>query len=86
MMKITEAKIGDSIFHVIKKDLENITSLARDKIAKDLDLIDENLLHFVGLLTIQCMKKMNKLIKLSLVTIHFQCLKEILKILILISH
>ena len=31
---------------VKKKDLENITSLARDKIAKDLDLIDENAFAF----------------------------------------
>ena len=33
-------------FFAIKKDLENITSLARDKIAKDLDLIDENSFAF----------------------------------------
>ena len=48
MMKITEAKVGDSIFLACgkKKDLENITSLARDKIAKDLDLIDENAFAF----------------------------------------
>jgi aspartyl-tRNA synthetase len=29
-----------------KKELEKITSLARDKIAKDLDLIDENIFAF----------------------------------------
>ena len=47
MMKITEAKVGDSIFLACdKKNLENITSLARDKIAKDLDLIDENAFAF----------------------------------------
>ena len=47
MMKITEAKVGDSIFLACdKKNLENITSLAREKIAKDLDLIDENAFAF----------------------------------------
>jgi aspartyl-tRNA synthetase len=42
--KKTEAKVGDSIFLACAKtkELERITSLARDKIAKDLDLIDEN--------------------------------------------
>ena len=33
--------------HVVKqKELEKITSLARDKIANDLNLIDENLFAF----------------------------------------
>ena len=43
-MKITSAEVGDSIFLACGKvnDLEKITSLARDKIAKELDLIDEN--------------------------------------------
>ncbi len=44
IMKITSAEIGDSIFLACGKiyDLEKITSLARDKIAKELKLIDEN--------------------------------------------
>ena len=44
IMKMTSAEVGDSIFLACGKiiDLEKITSLARDKIAKDLDLIDEN--------------------------------------------
>ena len=44
IMKITSAKVGDSIFLACGKvnDLEKITSLARDKIGKALDLIDEN--------------------------------------------
>ena len=48
IMKITQAKVGDSIFLACnkQKELENITSLARDKIAKDLDLIDENIFAF----------------------------------------
>jgi aspartyl-tRNA synthetase len=48
IMKITEAKVGDSIFLACGKinDVEKITSEARDKIAKDLDLIDENSFAF----------------------------------------
>ncbi len=48
IMKKTGAKVGDSIFMACskKKDLERITSLARDKIAKDLNLIDGNVFAF----------------------------------------
>ncbi|MDC3155421.1 aspartate--tRNA ligase [Candidatus Pelagibacter sp.] len=48
IMKKTGAKIGDSIFLACnnQKELERITSLARDKIANDLDLIDENSFAF----------------------------------------
>ena len=48
IMKITGAEIGDSIFFSCgnKKELENITSLARDKIARDLGLIDEDSFAF----------------------------------------
>ncbi|MDB4081632.1 aspartate--tRNA ligase [Candidatus Pelagibacter sp.] len=48
IMKITGAEVGDSIFFACGKisDVEKITSLARDKIAKDLDLIDENIFAF----------------------------------------
>ena len=48
IMRITDAKIGDSIFLACgkKEELEKITSLARDKIARDLNLIDENLFTF----------------------------------------
>ena len=47
-MKKTGAEIGDSLFFACnkKKELERITSLARDKIAKDLKLIDDNLFAF----------------------------------------
>ena len=47
-MKITNAKVGDSIFLACgkKEEVEKITSLARDKIANDLDLIDENVFAF----------------------------------------
>jgi len=48
IMKITGAEVGDSIFFACGKinDVEKITSQARDKIAKDLDLIAENIFAF----------------------------------------
>jgi aspartyl-tRNA synthetase len=47
-MKITSAEVGDSVFFACAKinDVEKITSLAREKIAKDLNLIDENKFAF----------------------------------------
>ena len=48
IMKLTGAEVGDSIFLACakQKELEKITSLARDKIAKDLQLIDDNTFAF----------------------------------------
>ncbi|WP_440927164.1 aspartate--tRNA ligase [Candidatus Pelagibacter sp.] len=48
IMKKTNCEIGDSIFMACGKqdELEKITALARDKIAKDLDLVDENIFAF----------------------------------------
>ena len=48
IMKITGAEVGDSVFFACAKinDVEKITSQARDKIAKDLNLIDENTFAF----------------------------------------
>ncbi len=48
IMNKTNSKVGDSIFMACGKqhELEKITSLARDKIAKDLNLIDENTFAF----------------------------------------
>ena len=48
IIKKTNCEIGDSIFMACGKqdELEKITALARDKIAKDLDLIDENVFAF----------------------------------------
>ena len=48
IMKKTNAQVGDSIFMACSKlnELEKITSLARDKIAKELNLIDENAFAF----------------------------------------
>tara|TARA_B100001057_G_scaffold271228_1_gene271442 strand:+ start:652 stop:2436 length:1785 start_codon:yes stop_codon:yes gene_type:complete len=48
IMSKTNAEIGDSIFFACgkKEEVEKITSLARDKIGKDLGLIDENVFAF----------------------------------------
>ena len=48
IMNISNAEVGDSIFLSCGKiyDLEKILSLARDKIAKDLDLIDKDQFAF----------------------------------------
>ena len=44
----TQAEVGDSIFLACgsQKEVEKISSIARDKIARDLDLIDENTFAF----------------------------------------
>ncbi len=48
IMKLTNAEVGDSIFLTCgkKKDVEKIMSLARDKIALDLDLLDKEKFAF----------------------------------------
>ena len=48
IMKITNSKIGDSIFMSCgqKKDVEKILSLARNKIAEDLNLISNDIFSF----------------------------------------
>ena len=48
IMKTTNAEVGDSILFACGKihDVEKITSLAREKIARDLNLIDENKFAF----------------------------------------
>ena len=48
IMKICEAKIGDSIFLACgkKNEVEKILSIARNKIAEDLKIIDENKFAF----------------------------------------
>jgi aspartyl-tRNA synthetase len=47
-MKLTNAEVGDSIFLACskQKELEKIISSARDKIAKDLDLINNEIFAF----------------------------------------
>ena len=48
IMNLTKAEIGDSIFLACskQKELERITSLAREKIGRELSLIDENIFAF----------------------------------------
>ena len=48
IMKFTNSEVGDSIFLACGKqnELEKITALARDKIAQDLDLIDDDTFAF----------------------------------------
>jgi len=48
IMKMTGAEVGDSIFLSCGKtsEVEKISSIARDKIAEDLDLIDKNSFSF----------------------------------------
>jgi len=48
IMKITNAEVGDSLFLACGKlnEVEKISSLARDKIAKELNLIDESKFAF----------------------------------------
>ena len=48
IMKKTNSEVGDSIFMACGKqnELEKITAQARDKIAKDLDLIDDDIFAF----------------------------------------
>jgi aspartyl-tRNA synthetase len=48
IMKNCNAEIGDSVFFACgkEKEIEKILSLARDKIAKDLDIVDKNKFAF----------------------------------------
>ena len=48
IMKISKAKLGDSIFFACaqKSHVEKLLSVARDKIAKDLGIIDQNIFAF----------------------------------------
>ena len=68
-MKKTKAKIGDSIFLACEKkdQVEKITSLARDRIAQDLKLIDENSFAFCWIVDYPMFEKdeISKKIKFS---------------------
>ena len=48
LMSICDAEVGDSIFFACgaKSDVEKLTAQARDKIARELNLIDENVFAF----------------------------------------
>ena len=59
IMKITGAEVGDSVFFACGKtnEVEKITALARDKIAKELDLIDKNIFAFCWIIDYPMFKK-----------------------------
>ena len=69
IIKKTKAQVGDSVFMACAKkdELERITSLARAKIAKDLNLIDENIFAFCWIVDYPMFEKDNhtKKIKFS---------------------
>ena len=67
IMKKTGAKIGDSIFFACSKEknLENITSLARNKIARDLNLIDDNIFAFCWIVDYPMYEKDNETKKIK---------------------
>ena len=48
-MKICSAEVGDSVFLACGKvkEIETILALARDKIAKDLDIVKKNIFAFL---------------------------------------
>ncbi len=79
IMQITSAEIGDSIFLACGRinDLEKITSLARNKIGFELDLINEDEYAFCWIVDYPMFEKDNISKKLNSVTILFQCHKEI---------
>ena len=61
IMNICNAEIGDSIFLACgkKKEVENILSISRNKIAQDLNIIDKDkICFFAGLLITLCMNMM----------------------------
>ena len=69
IMNKTQAQEGDSIFLACnkRKELERITSLAREKIAQDLNLIDANIFAFCWIVDYPMfeMDEQNKKIKFS---------------------
>jgi aspartyl-tRNA synthetase len=66
-MKKTGAEVGDSVFLACskQKELERITSLARDKIAKDLDLIDDEVFAFCWIVDYPMFEKDEKTNKIQ---------------------
>jgi len=67
IMKKTKCEIGDSIFMACGKqdEIEKITALARDKIAKDLDLVDENVFAFCWIVDYPMFEKNEKTNKIE---------------------
>ena len=67
IMKSTGAEVGDSIFLACskEKELEKIISLARDKIARDLNLIDNNVFAFCWIVDYPMFEKDEKTNKIK---------------------
>ena len=67
IIKKTKAQTGDSVFLACakKEELERITSLAREKIAKDLDLIDEDNFAFCWIVDYPMFEKDNQTKKIK---------------------
>ena len=67
IIKKTKAQTGDSVFLACakKEELERITSLAREKIAKDLDLIDEDIFAFCWIVDYPMFEKDNQTKKIK---------------------
>ena len=82
LMQNCGADVGDSIFLACgkEKEVEQILSIARDKIAKELNLIDENKFAFCWIVDYPMFELDKKQKKLFLVTTHFLCPKVKLKI------
>ena len=81
IMKMNKAEIGDSVFLACGKEneVEKILSLARDKIATDLNIIKQDQFSFCWIIDYQCTNMMKILKRLYSVITHFQCRKEIFK-------
>ncbi len=77
IMKISKAKLGDSIFFACgqKSHVEKLLSDARDKIAKDLRIIDQNIFAFCWIIDYPMYETDDKSGRSSLVIILFQCPK-----------
>ena len=80
IMSVCDAEVGDSIFLACgkTKEIEKILSLARDKIARDLKIIDKNKFAFCWIVDYPMYELDENSKKLCLAIIPFQCHKEIL--------
>ena len=67
IMRETKANVGDSVFLACNKkiELERITSLARNKIAEDLDLIEQNVFAFCWIVDYPMFEKDEQTNKIS---------------------
>ena len=78
-MKICKMEIGDSIFMACgnKNEVEKILSISRNKIAKELNLINENQHAFCWIVDYPMFELDEQTKKINLVTILFLCPKVI---------